>query len=326
MSQPPGTQSVAEIRTHTGLLGREGGAHDVEDLEREAHAVLEAAAVLVVALVGDRREELVQQVAVRGVDLDAVEAEPRGAPRRGARSRRGSSACRRRRAPRARSSPSTCGTADGATACQPPGSPSGICAPPSHGARLDALRPAWASWIASGIGECARTRGEHARSAASLASLYRPRSVGVMRPSGEPRSPRRSASPAPESARWPRWIRCQSVAEPSSARYWHIGAMTMRLASRSSPIWKGSKSRLIGQRLSEAGWLRARWQDRSDPGGGAPCSAPCPPPSAKLSLALGSSFTCAEQRAPPPRSFARLHARTPHARAPATPSRRARRT
>jgi hypothetical protein len=41
---------------------------------------------------------------------------------------------------------------------------------------------------------------------------------------------------APESARWPRWMKCQSVADPSSALYWHIGAMMMRLASRSSPI------------------------------------------------------------------------------------------
>src|SRR5678816_1106933 len=48
-------------------------------------------------------------------------------------------------------------------------------------------------------------------------------------------------------------MKCQSVAEPSSALYWHIGAMMMRLASRSSPIWKGSKSRLIGRRYQALG-------------------------------------------------------------------------
>ena len=52
-----------------------GLAHRLEDLERQAHAVLEAAAVGIGALVRQRREELMQQVAVRGVQLDHVEAE-----------------------------------------------------------------------------------------------------------------------------------------------------------------------------------------------------------------------------------------------------------
>src|SRR5829696_3679039 len=47
---------------------------------------------------------------------------------------------------------------------------------------------------------------------------------------------------APDSARWPRWIRCQSVMHPSSAEYWHMGAITMRLASSRSPIRRGAKS------------------------------------------------------------------------------------
>ena len=37
--------------------------------------------------------------------------------------------------------------------------------------------------------------------------------------------------PAPELASMPRWLMCQSLAQPSSALYWHIGATTMRLAS-----------------------------------------------------------------------------------------------
>ena len=48
---------------------------------REAHAVLERAAVGVVAVVAARREELVDQVAVAAVDLDAVEAAGRGVAR-----------------------------------------------------------------------------------------------------------------------------------------------------------------------------------------------------------------------------------------------------
>src|ERR1700741_655579 len=47
---------------------------------------------------------------------------------------------------------------------------------------------------------------------------------------------------APESARWPRWIRCQSVMQPSDAEYWHIGAITMRFASVRPPMRKGSNN------------------------------------------------------------------------------------
>ena len=57
---------------------REHGAHGVIDLEREAHAVLKAAAAFVGALVRQWRQELVQQVAVCGVDLDAIEAQAFG--------------------------------------------------------------------------------------------------------------------------------------------------------------------------------------------------------------------------------------------------------
>ena len=188
-----------------------------------------------------------QQVAVRGMDLERIEAEALGAPG-GAREvvadllQAGGIERRRRvlaldvRHRRRR---------DGAPAAR--ARRDAICSPPSQGARLEALRPAWASCIASLIGEWARTASSTRASAASLASLYRPRSVGVIRPSGETAVASTISIAAPESARWPRWIRCQSVAEPSSALYWHIGAMMMRLASRSSPIWKGSKSRLIGR-------------------------------------------------------------------------------
>ena len=35
--------------------------------------------------------------------------------------------------------------------------------------------------------------------------------------------------PAPPWANLPAWTRCQSLAKPSCAEYWHIGEMTMRL-------------------------------------------------------------------------------------------------
>src|SRR5580700_2984900 len=62
-------------------------------------------------------------------------------------------------------------------------------------------------------------------------------------------------SAAPERARCPRWITCQSVMQPSTAEYWHIGAMTIRLASVSEPMRKGSNSfgLLIGVSRSPGG-------------------------------------------------------------------------
>jgi hypothetical protein len=54
---------------------RHRGTHRLGHLEREAHAVLERTAVAVGALVGQRREELMQQVAMRAVQLDGVDAQ-----------------------------------------------------------------------------------------------------------------------------------------------------------------------------------------------------------------------------------------------------------
>ena len=46
-------------------------------------------------------------------------------------------------------------------------------------------------------------------------------------------------SPAPPTARLPRWTRCQSSGVPSSAEYWHMGETTTRFCSTSSRRRKG---------------------------------------------------------------------------------------
>ncbi len=56
-----------------------GSADGVDDAEEQADAVFKAAAVFVGALVGEGREEFVEQVAVGGVNLDEVEAGAEGA-------------------------------------------------------------------------------------------------------------------------------------------------------------------------------------------------------------------------------------------------------
>ena len=49
--------------------------------------------------------------------------------------------------------------------------------------------------------------------------------------------------PAPDMASVIQCWRCQSVAEPSSAEYWHIGETAMRLCNGIPPITVGEKRR-----------------------------------------------------------------------------------
>src|SRR6185437_13201403 len=102
-----------------------------------------------------------------------------------------------------------------------------------------------------------------------------------MRPSGETAVASRIIMPAPESARCPRWIMCQSVAEPPSAEYWHIGAMTMRLDNVSLQRVIGSNKRLMAvpHRLAPMagglgrGWLLSDGQALSEKSAAARCHA-----------------------------------------------------
>src|SRR4051812_17395513 len=54
-----------------------------------------------------------------------------------------------------------------------------------------------------------------------------------------------TTSPAPDIHSEPRWTRCQSVASPWTALYWHIGETTMRLAKSWPPRRIGEKSWLM---------------------------------------------------------------------------------
>src|SRR5437762_8302954 len=60
-----------------------------------------------------------------------------------------------------------------------------------------------------------------------------------MRPSRVTPVASTTSMPGPDSASWPRWMRCQSVIAPSSAEYWHIGETTMRFGSVTPPSWIG---------------------------------------------------------------------------------------
>src|SRR5215467_991925 len=60
----------AQTRTH----GANGSSHRVDDLEQEPHTVLNAASISVGALVGAVAQKLIDQISVRAMHLDAVEA------------------------------------------------------------------------------------------------------------------------------------------------------------------------------------------------------------------------------------------------------------
>ncbi len=158
-----------------------------------------------------------QQIAVRAMQFERVDAEPLGALAPPPRTHRECAPSRRHRARSGAASPSLCGTADGATVCQPP-SASGICWPPSHGVWLDPLRPACASCIATAALECLRTEARIGFSAASVASFHSPRQPGVMRPIASTCVASMQNIAAPDSASVSIWVKCQSLAAPSIGR------------------------------------------------------------------------------------------------------------
>lgn len=209
-------------------------------------------------------------------------------PIRAARAAAAAKAWRMRTRPAASSAcgaslPGVKGKAEGAHVRQPP-SPDGRSCPPSQGGTVDALRPACASCTAIGMAECRRTCASVDASACSFSSDHRPRSCAEMRPSASTAVASMISMPAPESASWPRCIRCQDVALPSCAEYWHIGAITIRLGSVSVPSSMGAKRVLMGWQSSSCPVLDGQIMipniaTRRERGGrpSLPCNSPHPP-------------------------------------------------
>ncbi len=146
-------------------------------------------------------------------------------------------------------SPSRKGTAPGAIGVHPPAL-SSTTRPPRHGTSVEALRPACASCMPA-TAPCASTNPAIRAKASRCASDQIPVSCGEIRPSGETAVASTITSPAPPTARLPRWTKCQSVGRPSSAEYWHIGETKTRLRNSTPPSFKGEKSVLMGQMLHD---------------------------------------------------------------------------
>ena len=118
--------------------------------------------------------------------------------------------------------------------------------PPRQGASVAALRPACASWIA-GAAPCSAMKRAMGAHASACASDHRPVSSGLIRPSGRTALASAMTSPAPPTARLPRWTRCHAFGRPSRAEYWHIGETAMRLRSVVSRSRRGVKRALIAR-------------------------------------------------------------------------------
>ena len=124
------------------------------------------------------------------------------------------------------------GSALGAIVCQgmlPEAISSGVSGPlPSQGRDIELLRPACPSWIA-GTAPCPRKKAAIRASSAICSSRHRPRSPCVILPSSRTAVASRNTMPAPPCANFPACTKCQSLANPSWAEYWHIGEITIRL-------------------------------------------------------------------------------------------------
>ena len=132
-------------------------------------------------------------------------------------------------------SPSSWGIAEGATVSHPPW-PTANSWPPSQGVALEALRPAWANWMNTGVaGANWRARLSLSFRAASVRSSHNPKQAGVILASGVTAVASIINNAAPLLSRLPQCIKCQSVASPLEAEYWHMGATTIRLASARGP-------------------------------------------------------------------------------------------
>src|SRR4051794_38460498 len=76
LDSPPAFDPIESGEPHAHRLpGGPRSAHGSEDFEWIAQTVLETAAVLIRALIGERRQELMQQITVRDMRLDQVEAD-----------------------------------------------------------------------------------------------------------------------------------------------------------------------------------------------------------------------------------------------------------
>src|SRR6266849_6248319 len=82
-----------------------------------------------------------------------------------------------------------------------------------------------------------------------------------MRPTGDTAVASIVNMPAPDCSSWPQCTMCQSVAQPSTAEYWHIGDTTMRLVSLSLRSVKGENRAMDMATQGRPGNRRVSWRE-----------------------------------------------------------------
>ena len=240
-SQPPSAQSVAEIRTNSGSSPGHARAPRSATSSSSRMRLSNEPPYSSVAAVGERREELVQQVAVRRVDLDHLEAG--GQRRRAAAAKAATTPAISAAVQRSGTgSPARKGSRSGATVASRPrlGRPArrpptaARCSPCGRRARAGCRRAA--PLLADELGD--------ARAAARRARRFQ-----------MPRSPRRDPALGRHGGRFghdQRRAADGAAAEVdqvpvvgeavASLEYWHMGLTTTRLCSSSERSVSGENS------------------------------------------------------------------------------------
>ena len=184
---PPGHPVVGRDAHAHRPLGRPGRTHGRKHGQRITQAVVQAATVRVGAVVGQRRDEARQQVAVGAVQLQPVEAGGGGAAGGGdedSASTRSMSACVMAWETWLMPSRYCCGEALISGQLASLSSSGSGWSVPSQPRRVDPLAPAWPICMANLASLLACTQSTMRCQAAPCSSVHRPGQPGVMRASG----------------------------------------------------------------------------------------------------------------------------------------------
>ena len=239
-SMPPSTQSVAEMRTDIGRSAGQTARMARKTSSGKRSRFSSEPPYSSRAPVGERRDEAREQVAVRAVELEHVEAARDRHARRRARTRSRTWSMSARVISRGDLHAGACTAAATAPISgQSPSSSGSSLAFPHQLGRALARRSGRAAGRSSPASAGARSR-RCAVHAATCSRVYMPVQPREMRASGETQVISVITSPAPPSARAPRWTRWKSFGVPS------IGAVHVHRRDHDAVLRASSRAGVNG--------------------------------------------------------------------------------